>query len=65
MDFTQGVSATLELARQIPKIAGFTRLDRGLTVNVGIVGGGTRTNVVAEHISRLPLTIKTMSRDFR
>jgi glutamate carboxypeptidase len=48
VDFTNGVSATLELARQIPRIAGFTRLERGITVNVGVIGGGTRTNVVAE-----------------
>jgi glutamate carboxypeptidase len=48
VDFTNGVSATLELARQIPRIAGFTRLVRGITVNVGVIGGGTRTNVVAE-----------------
>jgi glutamate carboxypeptidase len=48
VDFTNGVSATLELARQVPRIAGFTRLERGITVNVGVIGGGTRTNVVAE-----------------
>jgi glutamate carboxypeptidase len=48
VDFTKGVSATLELARQIPRIAGFTRLTRGITVNTGVIGGGTRTNVVAE-----------------
>jgi glutamate carboxypeptidase len=48
VDFTKGVSATLELAQQIPRIAGFTRLTRGITVNVGVIGGGTRTNVVAE-----------------
>jgi len=48
VDFTAGVSATLELAAQIPKIAGFTRLAKGITVNVGVIGGGTRTNVVAE-----------------
>lgn len=48
VDFTAGASATLELARQIPRIAGITRLPRGITVNVGVIGGGTRTNVVAE-----------------
>jgi glutamate carboxypeptidase len=35
------------LARQIERIAGFTRLDRGITVNPGVIAGGTRTNVVA------------------
>jgi glutamate carboxypeptidase len=48
VDFTAGHSAVLELARQIEVIAGFTDLDRGLTVNPGMIGGGTRSNVVAE-----------------
>jgi glutamate carboxypeptidase len=47
VDFTNGASAIVEIARQIEKIAGFTRLDRGLTVNPGVISGGTRTNVVA------------------
>jgi glutamate carboxypeptidase len=36
----------LELARQIEHIAGFTNLERGLTVNVGVIRGGTRSNIV-------------------
>jgi glutamate carboxypeptidase len=47
VDFQNGASAVLELARQVERIAGFTQLDRGLTVNPGIISGGTRTNVVA------------------
>lgn len=47
LDFEQGQSAVLELARQIVAISKFTELKRGLTVNPGIVRGGTRTNVVA------------------
>jgi len=47
VDFTRGASAIVELARQIEKIAGFTSLKRGLTVNPGIISGGTRTNVIA------------------
>ncbi len=46
-DFSAGSSAILELARQIEKIAGFTRLDRGITVNPGVISGGSRANVVA------------------
>ena len=46
LDFQKGVNAILELARQIEKISGFTDLKKGLTVNVGIVSGGSRTNVV-------------------
>ena len=47
VDFTQGASAIVELARQVEKIAGFTNLKSGLTVNPGVISGGTRTNVVA------------------
>ncbi|MBI3476808.1 MAG: M20 family metallopeptidase [Acidobacteria bacterium] len=46
LDFRKGVNAIVELARQIEKISGFTDLKKGLTVNVGIVSGGSRTNVV-------------------
>ena len=46
LDFEKGVNAILELARQIEKISSFTDLEKGLTVNVGIVSGGSRTNVV-------------------
>jgi glutamate carboxypeptidase len=47
VDFGAGASAIVELARQINQIAGFTREDQGITVNPGVVSGGTRTNVVA------------------
>ncbi len=47
VDFLNGASAIVELARQIERIAQFTRLDRGITVNPGVISGGTRTNVVA------------------
>ncbi len=47
LDFDKGQSAVLELARQIERVAGFTDVARGLTVNVGVIRGGTRTNVVA------------------
>ena len=47
VDFEAGASAVLELARQIERIAGFTQLKRGVTVNPGVVAGGTRSNVVA------------------
>jgi glutamate carboxypeptidase len=47
VDFEAGASAVLELARQIDRIAGFTQLKKGITVNPGVVSGGTRSNVVA------------------
>lgn len=46
LDFTSGVNAIVELSRQVAKVARFTRLRRGITVNVGTIGGGTRENVV-------------------
>jgi len=46
LDFEEGINAIRELARQIEKISKFTELTKGLTVNVGIVTGGSRTNVV-------------------
>ena len=46
LDFQKGVNAIVELAGQIEKITAFTDLKRGLTVNVGIINGGSRTNVV-------------------
>jgi glutamate carboxypeptidase len=47
VDFAAGASAVLELARQIERIAGFTDLKRGTTVNAGVISGGTRSNVIA------------------
>ncbi|MBL8209239.1 MAG: M20 family metallopeptidase [Bryobacterales bacterium] len=47
VDFAAGASAVLELARQIERIAEFTNLKKGLTVNPGVISGGTRSNVVA------------------
>jgi glutamate carboxypeptidase len=46
VDFSQGHSAILELGRQIERASGFTDLARGITVNAGVIGGGTRSNVV-------------------
>jgi glutamate carboxypeptidase len=47
LDPGAGQSAVVELAHQIARIATFGEQDRGLTVNVGVIRGGTRTNVIA------------------
>jgi glutamate carboxypeptidase len=47
LDPQEGHSAIVELARQIECIAGFNHAGRGITVNPGVIRGGTRTNVVA------------------
>jgi glutamate carboxypeptidase len=61
LDFQKGVNAILELARQIEKISSFTDLKKGLTVNVGIVSGGSRTNVVpAEAAAQVDVRIARM-----
>jgi glutamate carboxypeptidase len=49
VDFARGHSAILELARQLQTVAGFTEPRLGRTVNPGVIAGGTRANVVAEH----------------
>jgi len=49
VDFEKGASAVIELAKQIERIAAFTDLRRGITVNPGVVSGGTRSNVIAEY----------------
>ncbi len=47
VDFGSGHSAVLEMARLVEKVSRFTDLGKGLTVNVGVITGGTRSNVVA------------------
>jgi glutamate carboxypeptidase len=61
LDFQKGVNAIVELARQIEKVSAFTDLKKGLTVNVGIVSGGSRTNVVpAEAVAQVDVRIARM-----
>src|SRR5271166_99924 len=47
LDFEKGHSAINELAHQIHAVSRLTDLKRGITLNVGVIRGGTRTNVVA------------------
>jgi len=46
LDFEKGANAVVEMARQIERMAGFTRLSEGITVSPGVIQGGTRSNVV-------------------
>ena len=48
IDPRKGVSAIHELAHQIVALEALRDLDRGISVNVGVVSGGTRGNVIAE-----------------
>jgi len=47
LDPEKGASAVLELARQIELLHAINRSGSGITVNVGVIHGGTRSNVVA------------------
>ncbi len=51
LDFEKGQSAILELFRQIDRISKFVDLKRGLTLNVGLVKGGSAVNVVPAEAS--------------
>jgi glutamate carboxypeptidase len=46
-DFSSGISAIEELAHIVLRLAQLTDVEAGTTVNVGVIQGGTRSNVVA------------------
>ena len=57
-DHEKGINAIEELAHQVLAIQGFTDYEAGTTVNVGVVGGGTRSNVVpAEAWARVDMRV--------
>ena len=47
----KGASAILELARQTQRLHTMNSPETGISVNVGVINGGTRSNVVAAHAS--------------
>ncbi len=48
VDPTRGASAIHELAWQVTRLTELTDLDAGVTVNVGLISGGRRSNVIAD-----------------
>jgi glutamate carboxypeptidase len=48
LDFERGASAIVEAAHQVVAVHGLSRPANGLTLNPGVISGGTRSNVVAE-----------------
>ena len=61
VDFGAGRSAVRELAFLIEQISALTDLERGITVNVGVVGGGTQANVVAaEAWAEIDVRVRTL-----
>ena len=62
LDFDKGHSAINELAHQIHAVSRLTDLQRGITLNVGVIRGGTRTNVIAgEAVAEIDLRIARKS----
>ena len=51
LDPGKGHSAILELARQITAVSKLNDLAQGVSVNPGVIRGGTRTNVIAAEAS--------------
>jgi glutamate carboxypeptidase len=49
----EGINAIEEIALQIARISRWNRPQRGITVNAGVIEGGTRTNVIAERARTL------------
>lgn len=62
LDFESGASAIVELANQVRRIADWTDLERGLTVNPGVFRGGSASNVVAERAS-VEVDVRFRTRD--
>jgi glutamate carboxypeptidase len=60
LDPGKGHSAILELARQIAVISKLNDLRSGISVNPGVIRGGTRTNVIAaESVAEIDVRIKS------
>ncbi len=61
VDPGKGASAIHELARQILALEALQDLPRGISINVGVISGGSRTNVVADHASaKVDVRVPTM-----
>jgi len=61
LDPEKGVSAVHELARQVLALEEFQDPDRGITINVGVIAGGSRTNVIANQASaQIDVRVQTM-----
>jgi glutamate carboxypeptidase len=52
-NFEKGISAIGELAHKVVALHGVTALERGVTVNVGVVKGGQSVNTTAPHAEGL------------
>jgi len=57
-----GINAIEEIALQIARISRWNRPSRGITVNAGLIEGGTRTNVIPE-IARVLVDVRAVRAD--
>jgi glutamate carboxypeptidase len=54
-----GINAIEEIAQQIARISRWNQPSRGITVNAGVIEGGTRTNVIPEK-ARVVLDVRAV-----
>jgi glutamate carboxypeptidase len=60
-----GINAIEEIALQIARVSRWNEPSRGITVNAGVIEGGTRTNVIPEH-ARVVIDVRaTRAADMR
>ena len=55
----EGINAIHELVRQLTRIEKWSDFRRGVTINVGVIEGGTRTNVIPER-ARVVLDLRAL-----
>src|SRR3954471_19337470 len=61
LDPDRGASAVHELARQVLAVEALQDPDRGITINVGVISGGSRSNVIADRASaQIDVRIRAM-----
>jgi len=60
-NYSEGISAVLEAARLTEQIFAMTDLEKGTTLNVGTIQGGTKLNVIAAH-AHLGIDLRAVTR---
>lgn len=61
LDPEKGASAIMELSHQIQRLFAMNDPERGITVNVGMIEGGTATNVIASE-SRAKVDVRVLNK---
>ena len=57
----EGASAILELSHQVQRLFALNDPSRGITVNVGTIAGGTRSNVIAAEVrANIDVRVRTL-----